>query len=170
MALLPLLWLGVLGFYGQHRTLHWWALAIVLSVSWVADTLAHQLPRGDPRIWTVSAFYPLVQAAIFGTILLPTPALWRFIGVLAVTGLAVGFWRATPEVLGRTVAWTAVLMLAWPHRPVRGPVLVTFGLGWLAWLAYNVAPSWGTWGVFQGVRALGLGAFCYATMPERARA
>lgn len=170
MALLPLLWLGGLWYYGYRRSVLWWALALVLFVSWGADTWAHHYPKGDPRIWTVSAFYPLMQAAIFGTILLPTPALWRFLGVLAVTGLAVGFWRSTPEVLGRTVAWTGLLILAWPHRELRSPVLVTFGLGWLAWLGYNFAPSWLTWGTYQGIRALGLGVFCYATLPQRVRA
>lgn len=164
MALVPMLWLGVLAFYDQRRSILWWTLALVLGVSWMADSAAHWM---NP--WTVSAFYPLVQAAIFGIILLPTPALWRFLGLLAVTGLGVGLWRATPEVLGRTVAWTGLLALAWPHRELRAPVLVTFGLGWLGWLAYSFAPSWPTWGVYQGIRALGLGVFCYATAPVRVR-
>lgn len=170
MALMPLFWLGVLWYYGQRRSALWWALALVLLVSWGADTWAAQYPRGDPRIWTVSAFYPLVQAAIFGIVLLPTPALWRFLALLGVTGLAVGFWRATPDVLGRTVAWTAILVLAWPYRAIRLPVLVTFGLGWLGWLAYSFTPGWETWGAYQGTRALGLGVFCWCTAPQRVRA
>lgn len=165
MALVPLLWLGVLAFYGQRRSALWWTLAVVLGISWLADTAAHWI---NP--WIVSAFYPLVQAAIFGIILLPTPALWRFLGLLAVTGLGVGSFHAKPDVLGRTIAWTGLLVVAWPHKELRVPVVVTFGLGWLAWLAYSFAPSWGTWGLFQGVRAVGLGTFCYATAPQRVRA
>lgn len=167
MALLPLLWLGVLAWYGQQRGVLWWTLALVLGVSWMADTAAHWV---DP--WLVSALYPAVQACVFASIVLPSPALEHFVGLVSLaTALAI-HWRGGPhpEVLAHTVAWTGLVMITWPHREIRLPVLVTFGLGWLAWLGYNMLPAWGTWGTYQGVRALGLGVFCWATAPQRVHA
>lgn len=167
MALLPLAWLGWLASNGHRRPVLWWALALVLSVSWIADTAAHWV---DP--WLVSALYPAAQAVVLGMVLLPGFALgnllWIVLGATAVPLL----WRseAHPEVFAHTVAWTALVVIAWPHRDLRAPVVVTFGLGWLAWLGYNMLPSWGTWGAYQGVRALGLGAFCWATLSQRVRA
>lgn len=167
MALLPMLWLGVLAWHGHSRGVLWWTLAVVLGVSWLADTAAHWV---DP--WLVSALYPAAQALIFACVVLPSRALGRFAIIISlVSGLAVT-WRGGPhpEILAHTVAWTGLVTMAWPHRAIRGPILVTFGLGWLAWLGYNFAPSWLTWGVFQSVRALGLGAFCWVTLPQRVRA
>lgn len=167
MALIPLLWLGVLAYYGQRRGVLWWALAVVLSVSWIADTAAHWV---DP--WLISALYPAVQALVFACIVLPPPALRRFAIIISLaTGMAV-YWRGGPhpEVLAHTVAWAGLVVIAWPHRLLRSPILTTFGFGWLAWLGYNFAPSWLTWGAYQSVRALGLGVFCWATIPHRVRA
>lgn len=167
MALLPLLWLGVLAFYGHRRAVLWWTVALVLSVSWMADTAAHWV---DP--WLVSAFYPLAQAAILGIVLLPRPALWRFLaavfGVGVATMLLGGITR--PEMFAHTMAWAGMVMIAWRHRPIRAPIVTTFALGWLAWVAYSIAPGWGTWGLYQGVRAAGLGVFCWASAPQRVRA
>lgn len=167
MSILPLVWLGVLAYYRQSRSATWWALALVLSVSWIADTVAHWV---DP--WLVSTTYPLVQALVWAFVLLPSPALWRFVAALAVTaGIAValdGIGR--PDVFVRTVAWTGLVILAWPHRQLRAPMAVTFGVGWLAWIAYSIAPGWATWVAYQGVRAVGLGVFCWATAPQLARA
>ena len=167
MSLLPLLWLGILAHHGQHRSVVWWALAIVLGVSWLADTVAHWI---DP--WLVGMTYPLVQALVLACVLLPTPALWRFaLVVLAMGGGALLFGRVGhPDVLARTVAWSGLLVIAWPRRELRLPVAMTFGLGWLGWVAYSVAPGWATWGTYQSIRAIGLGTFCWATSPQPARA
>lgn len=167
MALLPLLWLGVLAWYGQSRGVLWWTLALVLGVSWMADTAAHWV---DP--WLVSALYPLAQASILGIVLLPSPVLWRFLGAVVGLGIATLLLRglARPEVFAHTLAWAGMVMIAWPHRTIRFPVAAAFGLGWLAWVAYSIAPGWGTWGVYQGVRAVGLGVFCWASAPQRVRA
>src|ERR1700716_2846965 len=116
MALLPLLWLGVLAWHGQSRGVLWWALALVLWVSWVADTAAHWI---DP--WLVSACYPGVQAVVFASVLLPRVALQRFAIIVSLaTGMAV-YWRGGPhpEVLAHTVAWTGLVTMAWPHREIR---------------------------------------------------
>src|SRR6185503_12624815 len=153
MALAPLLWLGVLAFHGQSRPATAWAVALVFSVPWFADTAAHWMSP-----WVTSMTYPVVQALVVGLVLLPTPALWRFVAALAVTlglgALMEGWGRA--DVLVRTVAWAGLLVIAWPHRHLRAPLGITFGLGWLAWIAYSILPGWSTWGLFQGFRALGL--------------
>jgi len=165
MALLPLLWLGLLWYYGQRRSPLWWALAIVLAVSWLADTLAHFV---DP--WIVSAIYPLVQALLLSVVLLPRRDLHHVAAVLLGIG-ALTLWlggTTHPEVIGRTIAWTAVLVVAWPHQAIRWPVVITFGLGWLGWIAYSLHPGWTTWGAFQGIRAVGLGSFCWVSAPKLA--
>lgn len=167
MALLPVLWLGVLAYYGQRRGVLWWTVALVLGVSWLADTAAHWV---NP--WLVSALYPTVQALVLAAVLLPIPTLWYFGAVMISTTVLAVSWHGLghPDVFARTAAWAGLLLIAWPHRALRAPILVTFGLGWLGWLAYSIAPGWGTWGVFQGIRAIGLGSFCWATAPHRVHA
>lgn len=167
MALLPVLWLAVLAWHHQQRSAMWWALALTLSVSWLADTAAHW---ADP--WLAMALYPALQALVLGAVLVPTPALWRFAALILAATLLPLLWRgvAHPDILARTICWAGLVTIAWPHRALRVPVAVTFGLGWVAWLGYNFLPSWLTWGVYQSVRALGLGVFCWATAPQRVRA
>lgn len=167
MALLPLLWLGGLAFHGHKRPVLWWTLAVVLSVSWVADTVAHVV---DPAL--VSALYPALQALVLAVVVLPPRALGRFAAlILAATSLPLMYRGvAHPDIVARTACWAGLMTIAWPHKAIRLPVLVTFGLGWLAWLGYNFAPSWPSWGAYQSVRALGLGVFCFATLPQRVRA
>lgn len=168
MALLPLLWLAGLAWHHQRRSVLWWALACVLSISWVADTAASQ--GADP--WLVSACYPAVQALALAVVLLPPRALGRFAALILAATILPLLYRgvAHPDVFARTACWAGLLTIAWPHKTIRLPILVTFGLGWVAWLGYNFAPSWLSWGAYQGVRALGLGVFCFATLPQRVRA
>src|SRR5260221_2594102 len=92
MALLPLLWLGVLAYYGQRRSVLWWTLAIVLGVSWLADTAAHWV---DP--WLVSALYPGVQAILLGLVLLPSPAVWPFTGAIGLGNFGPMLCRGLPH-------------------------------------------------------------------------
>ena len=167
MALLPVIWLGVLSSYGQRRSPLWWALALVLAVSWIADTAAHFI---DP--WIVSAIYPFIQALLLSIVLLPLAALRQVAVVLISVGvLMLWLGGAThPEVIGRTITWTSLLVVAWPHQAIRWPIVLTFGLGWLGWIAYSLHPGWATWGCFQGIRALGLGSFCWVSAPKLARA
>lgn len=167
MALVPLLWLAVLAYHGARRPVVWWAFAIVLGLSWVADTLAHWV---DP--WLVSTAYPLAQALVLAAVLLPPPALWRVTAIMLVAGVIAWALQGVgrPDVFTRTVAWMGILVMAWPHRALQRPALTTFGLGWLAWVAYSIVPDWTTWGLYQGVRALGIGVFCWATAPQLARA
>jgi len=166
MGLIPVIWLGTLAYCGQRRSPLWWALALVLAVSWVADTVAHVV---DP--WLVSAIYPLLQALILSIILLPRRALQQVAAVLIGIG-ALTLWlggATHPEVIGRTIAWTGLLVVAWPHHAIRWPVIITFGLGWLGWIAYSISPGWWTWGIFQSIRAVGLGSFCWVSAPRLVR-
>jgi len=166
MGLLPVLWLGVLASAGHRRSPLWWALGITLSLSWVADTAAHWV---DP--WLVSSLYPIAQTLVMGIVLLPASRLGRFVAAVAVTtGLALLLaGTGHPEVLIHTVCWTGILVLAWPYREIRGPTVWTFGVGWLAWVAFASLPTFATWGVYQAIRMTGLGVFCYATAPHRVR-
>lgn len=167
MALVPLLWLGVLAYYGQRRGVTWWMLAMVLGISWAADSAAHAF---DP--WLVSALYPAFQAAVCAAVLVSSPAFWDVLALLVTTALFPLWMRGTahPDMISHTVAWTTLVAIVWPQRALRVPVLVTFGLGGLGWLVYSFSPSWGTWGTFQGIRAIGIGTFCWATAPSRVRA
>jgi len=166
MGLVPLLWLGVLAVHGQRRSPLWWALAITLGVSWLADTAAHWISP-----WLVSAVYPIAQTLVLGMVLIPAALLWRFLVAVAITtGLALalaGTWR--PELLIHTVCWTGILVMAWPYREIRGATVWTFGMGWIAWVVFATLPTFATWGVYQGMRALGLGVFCWAAAPHRVR-
>lgn len=166
MALVPLLWLGLLAYYGQRRSPLWWALGFVFAVSWLADTWAHFI---DP--WLVSAIYPMLQAVIFGVVILPPKALGRFVASLGlIAGIAFGLRGiGRPEVFLHTVAWMGLCWLAWPIRELRFPVLLGFGVGWLGWIVYSIAPGWPSWGIYQGIRAIGMGGFCWASAPRLVR-
>lgn len=160
MALVPLLWLGVLAYYGRSRDGEWWALGGALGVSWMADTLAHSV---DP--WLVSAWYPVVQASLLGVMLLPAQAAWRFVLLVVGAGIAAVLIRGIgrPDVFVRTVSWVGIVLLVWPQRSrLRLVVLSTFGLSWLGWIGYSLSPGWPSWGLYQGLRAVGLGVFCWA--------
>jgi len=167
MGLLPILWLGVLMAHGQRCSPLWWALGITMSISWLADTAAHWL---DP--WLGSALYPIAQTLVMGIVLVPASRLGRFVAAVTVTtGFALALAGTThPEMLIHTVCWTGILVIAWPYREIRGPTLLTFGVGWLAWVAFATLPTFATWGLYQGIRACGLGVFCWATAPHRVRA
>lgn len=160
MALVPLLWLGVLAYYRQPHSALWWAVALVLGISWIADTAAHWV---DP--WTVSRVYPLAQAGVLGLVLLPPAQLRRLVIVLAGAGL-VAAQTTGPDLVTHTVAWSGIVLMLWQRR-----ALVTiFAMMWLGWAAYTIAPAWWSWGVYQGLRAGGLGLFCWASAPVRVRA
>jgi hypothetical protein len=165
MSLLPLLWLGVLAYYRQHHSVLWWTFALVLGVSWLADTAAHWV---DP--WLVSRIYPLVQALVLGVVLLPLDRLWRLLLVLA-GAYVVSAATAGPDIVTHTIAWTSILVMVWPaaDQPRRMMALIFLG-NWLGWIAYTIASGWWSWGLYQGLRAAGLGVFCWASAPAKVRA
>lgn len=164
MALVPMLWLVMLRAGGWRRPLLWWVLAGVFAISWSADTASHWVP-----LWLVSSLYPIAQVTLLGAALLPRaewrPFCWWFGTAALVDLLFAGL--GAPELFLHTLAWGALVLIVWRHpetQMLRLPVAVSFGLGWLGWIAYLLAPGWATWGTYQGVRALGLGVFCWSTL------
>jgi hypothetical protein len=162
MALLPLVWLAWLAAWEDRRGAEWWWLAGAFFVSWLADSAAHV---ADP--WLVSLVYPVSQAAIVGAVLLEREEAALFVGSLVTVGVVAVLWRGvgTPDVLVHTVAWASIALVAFDRAALgrlRLALLVAFGFGWLAWLGYTVTPGWPSWLCYQGVRALGIGCFCWA--------
>lgn len=174
MGLVPVLWLAALALIGHRRGAAWWWLASALSLSWVVEWLVH---RYGPS--PLSPLYLVTQGALIGSVLLPRDdALW-FLGLLAVAmGLRLlGGVPTQPDLLVHTVAWWGIVLMVW-HRPTLGrlrlSLLVSFGLGWLAWFIYvlwpdspgvltaNLPRPSGTWEAFQLCRAVGIGLWCWA--------
>lgn len=160
MALIPVVWLTA-----QRETRRaWWWLAAAFGISWLADWLGHWV---NP--WTVGMIYPVSQAAIIGAVLLNRDAARVFVltlaGIAAVAVLAGG--AQGPDWLLRSASWGSVAVIAW-NRPALGilrlALLVSFGLGLVAWIGYSVSPGWETWGVYQTLRAVGLILFCWAAV------
>jgi hypothetical protein len=157
LGLVPLCWLAV---RGETRA-EWWWLAVAFAVSWVADTVAHLV---NP--WLPAAVYPVSQAAVIGAVLLPRRDAWLFAGALVLVGIAgvllEGVWG--PDLFLETVASLGIvgIVYARPLGLLRLALLVAFGMGWLAWIGYLFVPGFPSWGVYQGVRAVSLGFFCWA--------
>lgn len=170
MSLVPLLWLGVLAFYGQRRSALWWTLALMLGLSWIANTATEPPhPWLDP--WLVSAIYPLLQALLLGLVLLARVG--ALVALLLGTGITSLVLRTYlgPEVVNHTVAWTSIVVMVWPARdPARRTIALVFASMWLGWVAFTASVSWVTWGIYQGMQAAGLLTFCWASAPRRVRA
>lgn len=165
MALIPLLWLIALAFQGERRSVLWWGFAGTLACSWLADTAAHFV---NP--WYASAMYPVLQILLLGSLLL-TARRWLLLvaGFSLATTLDIALWGLNHrELFLHTLAWFGMVALVWPHPSrFRTAVVMAFGIGWLGWIGYMLSPSWTTWGIYQSVRALSLGIFCWACAPHR---
>lgn len=164
LGLVPLLWLAALRLYGQPRPPMWWWVASAFALSWVADSVAH---LADPAL--VSAVYPVSQAGLIAAALVPHREAMIFAAVLVGGGLlALGMREGSPGVFLRTVAWLGLVGFVMAHpSPLRATIITAFGVGWLAWVVVRIAPSWTSWGVYQGVRAVSLGLFCWASLQPR---
>jgi len=164
MALVPLAWLAVRG----ERRAEWWWLAAAFAVSWLADTAAH---FGDPFLF--GTVYPVGQAGLVVIVLAERRAAVAFIGLLMVAGVVAVLWEGLsgPALFLETIAAAIVVSVAWhlPHRRLRATLLAAFGVGWVAWVGYTLAPGWTSWGIYQGVRAVGLALFCWASCSPRLR-
>lgn len=165
MALVPALWL--LGRW--EKRVEWRWLAGIFLVSWLADTVSHWTGT-----WFISAVYPVSQAALVGLVFLHRQDALLLTGTLVIVGLMTVLQHGvtTPEVLLHTVAWLTVVGIVYPLPlgPLRTMLLVAFGLGWLAYLGYVLRPGWTSWGLYQAVRAVSLGFFCWANVsPPRMR-
>jgi len=165
MALIPLVWLVV---RTEHRSRYWW-VAAAFAVSWIADSAAHSV---NP--WLVSLLFPIGQA---GLIVVAFAEERReaqiYIGLMMVAGLLSLAWEGTkgPDLFLPTVAAGTALSVIWPmtDRRLRACLLVAFGGGLLTWTAYAIVPGWTTWAIYQSVRALSLGLFCWATLSPQPR-
>ena len=138
---------------------YWW-LALAYLVSWVADWGWH---AGLPQ-FVVSASYPVLQAALVGFVFLGRWHSEQFLALLVVTALAaVVLWTQNTLAL-RTVAWLGVcaIVLDLPASPLRTALLVTFGGGWLGWVAYELAPSAAAWLAYRLTWLTGEALFCWA--------
>lgn len=167
MALVPLLWLAILWMIEQRRGAALWWLAGVFAVSWIADTAAHWV---DPRL--VSAVYPVSQAAIVASVLLKRDdALVFLFTVTAIGVLSIVFQELQQPNVLRSAAWAAIVGIVYPLPlgRLRSSLLVTFGIGLAAWIVYAAVPGWPTWLAYQGVRATGIGLFCWAVVRHRPR-
>lgn len=165
MALLPLFCLAILWMVEQRRDPALWWLACVFAVSWMADTAAHWV---DP--WLVSAVYPVSQAAIVAAVLLKRDdALMFLFGITLIGVLSIVFEELhQPNVL-RIASWGAIVGIVYPLPlgKVRVAFLVTFGIGLAAWLLFTALRDWPTWLAYQGIRAIGIGLFCWAVAMRR---
>lgn len=160
IGLVPVVWLAVVR--PRQADPAWFWLATAFTVSWVADTVARVV---DP--WLVSLTYPMSQAALVGFVVLSRRDAWTLLLALLVTALAAVVVRVEtrgPDLLIHTVAWLSVVGIVWDRwaLPVRGSLVAYFGLGWLAWVGYTLAPGWPTWIAHQGTRAVGIALFCAA--------
>jgi hypothetical protein len=162
MGLIPLVFLAVRQVRGQRAGAAWWWLALAFAVSWLADTAALFV---DPDL--VGNLYPVTQAALVGAVLLDRLDAMRLAVALVIVGVVAVLWHGPLgiDVLLRTVAWGSVAWIAW-ERPALGRLrdclVVAFGAGLVAWWWYAFAPGWWSWGVYQGVRLLGILLFCGA--------
>lgn len=155
IGLLPLL--GCVLARSRERA-HWW-LAAALSVSWLADTVAHWY---DP--WLMGLVYSVLQVAIVGLVFLDRDDALRLLGVLTLSGLVAAWWQGNMTLL-ITVAWLSVVGIVW-DRPqlglLRDSLVVYFGFGLVAWLAFVAAPAYPSWFMYQFTRLAGLVLFCGA--------
>jgi hypothetical protein len=167
MALLPMLTLAWLHVTERHRDPSLWWIAGAFGISFLADTAALWV---DPK--TVSAVYPISQAALVGAVFLSRTDADRLLAALIVTGMASLLWHGADhlDVLLHTVAWGTVTGLALTRATglLRASLVSAFGLGLVAWWSYVVAPGWTSWGALQSARALGLILFCIAAIHARA--
>lgn len=164
LGLVPLIWLVARVWWRQeHPYAEWWLLACAYGVSWLADTAAQYVTHA------VSAnAYPLLQCGLIVAILLPkkTEALTA-IAVFALVGMfSVVLLGPKNHVALHTVAWLTITGLAWQRLelgPLRLALLTTFGIGWLAWMAFQWNPvSFVPWIGYQVVRGVGTVLLCRA--------
>ena len=158
-ALIPLGWLP---FTAKRNEAAWWWLAVAFGVSFLADTAAHW---ADPFL--VGLVYPVSQATLIAAVLRSRADAAKVLVSLTVVAIIAALLRTVPgpDVVVRTVAWCAVVWIAWPRWELgrlRTALLVTFGAGWLTWLVYATWPGWSSYLTYQGVRLLGYLLFCWA--------
>jgi hypothetical protein len=166
MALAPLVAVAVEHWRGKRPDVAFWWLGSAFGVSWLADTAAHWVSP-----WLVSAVYPVSQAALIAVVFLGRGDSVRFLKLLVwVAALSILTNNAHgPEIILRTVAWGGVTIIALDHAKgwTQRALVVSFGLGLVAWAVHSFALVIPTWYAYQGTRAVGIGLFCYAVVHPR---
>lgn len=142
----------------------WWLVALAYTVSWVADTVAHGM---NPLIPAHS--YVMLQSGLIVGAVLPKEAALHVVGVFCVVALGAVVWLGpTGQIPLHTVTWLTVAGLAWRWRlapdatRIVAALGMSFGIGWLAWMAMQWSPTFLTWGAYQGTRAMGTLLLCWA--------
>lgn len=163
LGVIPLAWLAWLAARWHRRDAAWWWLGGAFFVSFIADSFA--LAGVEP--WLMSLVYPVSQAAIVGAVLLEREDAGLFVLALVTMGIVAVLWRGvgTPDVVVHTVAWGSIAVVALDRAALgrlRLALIVAFGFGWIAWIGYTITPGWTSWICYQGLRALGIGCFCWA--------
>lgn len=161
-ALLPVLWVAILTYYGHRPALEWWALAATLEMFWMADTAAHHM---DP--WVVSALYPMGQTALLAIFLLPPIAALRLIGLVLSVGVGMIALRgiAKPDLVAHTAAWVSILLIVWPIQTTFARAVFTiFGLCWVSWALFSMLPTLASWSFFQTERIGAAIVFCWGSL------
>jgi hypothetical protein len=169
MGLLPLAVLVALYANDRDRDAALWWIAGAFAISWLADVVADMMPVEDR--WTVGLVYPIVQTTLIAaTLLLDRRHAVALLAALTAMGIVTVAWHGAsgPDVLLRSVASLSVVVIAWRRwelpLPLRIALVMYFGLGWLAWLAYAARPGVATWYGYQASRLAGLLAYGWATI------
>jgi len=165
MGLVPLAWVSVLRVARRVDASLWW-VAAALGVSWLPDAAANHWPDDA---WMFTFLYPATQSSLVAAVLILSRrrAAMFALAMLGVALLAVLVEDvAKPDWILYSVASFAVAVLAWPlwQISLRGPLLVYFGLGAIAWLVHVRWLIVPTWYPFQLCRAIGIGWFCIVSM------
>jgi hypothetical protein len=81
----------------------------------------------------------------------------------ALLGLAIEGITA-PGLLLHVAGWLVLttFLLEQPPSPLRTALVIAFGVNIVPWILVALRPRWSTWELYQGVRAVSLGWFCYA--------
>jgi hypothetical protein len=169
LGVVPLAWLGILRLRGRRLDVAYTWLALAFGVSAVADVAAFWMAPADRPV--VSIVYPISQTAIIAAVFLIRRDALIVAAGLCLVALAVVAWRGVqqPDVVFRSIAWLVLVRLIWPLNSIgamRTALLLYFGLGLIAWIAFVLWQGWWTWGVYQGVRAIALAWYCKACGPQ----
>lgn len=154
LGLVPLLWLVL----RRERNTWWWWIAAGYGVSWVADTLSHWILRD--LIYNV---YPLSQAGLILAMVVPEKSP-RWTVDLTVLGCASILLFGIPFLWPLHVAaWGSLAVVGWRCTGwLRAALLMSFGVGLVAWSATQLQPGWAAWIAFQSTRLVGTALLCAA--------
>ena len=164
VGIIPLAWLVAITLAGKARGAMWWWIAVGYGVSYLADSIAHAHPHLADVMGNT---YPIMQAALIVGALVSAKEAALVLGALVWAGLLAIVWASNVDVLLNTVACGTIAGVAL-IRPVppklRLALVVSFGVGLVAYWAYAADQSWTNYRIYQSERAIGTGLFCWAAL------